>query len=145
MVTARLGGKKTVAVKGVDGVMWVQELLQRITVSLGMAVGAKAALRCEARWLKADETLAEAGVASGDVVDVWVGEEGGMPTAAPDTSRRVAELELALLDLDTKVCWIGVEEKAADPTGHIMIGRIGLKDSIRQTRIVARIANGRFR
>ena len=53
-------------------------------------------------------------------------------TAAPDTSRRVAELELALLDLDTnlKVCWIGVEEKAADPTGHIMIGRIGFNDSI---------------
>ena len=84
MVTARLGGNKMareVAVKCVDGEMRVQKLLKRITASLGMPVGAKAALRCQARWLKADETLAEAGVASGDVVDVWVGEEGGMPGA----------------------------------------------------------------
>ena len=70
-----------VAVKGIDGVMRVQELLQRITASHGMPMRAKAALRFQARWLKADETLAEAGVASGDVVDVWVGEEGGMPGA----------------------------------------------------------------
>jgi hypothetical protein len=84
MVTVRLGDKKMaleVAVKSVDGVMRVQELLQRITASFGMPLGAKAALRCKARWLKADETLAEAGVASGDVVDVWLGEGGGMPGA----------------------------------------------------------------
>ena len=66
-------------------------------------------------------------------------------TAAPDTSRRVAELELALLDLDNKVCWTGVEEKTAGPTGHIMIGRIGSKHSDRQTQIFARTASSRFR
>ncbi len=66
-------------------------------------------------------------------------------TAAPDTSRRVAELELALLDLDNKVCWTGVEEITADSTGHIMIGRIGSKHSDGQTRILARTASSRFR
>ena len=65
-------------------------------------------------------------------------------TAAPDTSRRVAELELALLDLDNKVCWTGVEEITADSTGHTMIGRIGSKHSDGQTRILARTASSRF-
>ncbi len=61
-------------------------------------------------------------------------------TAALDTSRRVAELERALLDLDNKVCWTGVEEKTAGPSGHIMIGRIRSKHSDGQTWIFARIA-----
>jgi hypothetical protein len=63
-------------------------------------------------------------------------------TAPPDTNRRatVADLELQLLDLDTKVCWTGVGIEKADPTGYVMIGRIGTKDSDGQTRIFARIA-----
>ena len=44
----------------------------------------------------------------------WQGRQ--QATAAPDTSRRVAELELALLNLDNKVCWTGVEEIMADST-----------------------------
>ena len=82
MVTVRLRGKaavREVAVEGLDEATRVQELLLRAAIALGVQAGAEGALRCEARWLKDDETLKEAGVAPGDMVDVYLGEGGGMP------------------------------------------------------------------
>ena len=82
MVTARLRGKEAmreVAVEGLGEATLVKELLLRAAIALGVQAGTEGALRCEARWLKDEETLAEAGVAPGDLVDVYAGEGGGMP------------------------------------------------------------------
>ena len=70
---------REVAVEGLEDATRVKELLLRAAIALGVQAGAKGALRCEARWLKDEETLAEAGVAPGDVVDVYTDEGGGMP------------------------------------------------------------------
>jgi hypothetical protein len=81
-VTAQLWGKGAVgalSVEGLEGATPVQELLRRAAAALRVPLGTEVAVRCEARWLKAEETLAGAGVAAGDVVDVCVGEQGGMP------------------------------------------------------------------
>ena len=70
---------REVAVEGLGEATLVKELLLRAAIALGVQAGTEGALRCEARWLKDEETLAEAGVAAGDVVDMCVGEGGGMP------------------------------------------------------------------
>jgi hypothetical protein len=82
MVTVRLAGKgagREVAVEGLRGATLVAELLARAAVALGAPSGAGVAVRCGQRRLRAEQTLAEAGVPAGAVVDVCVGECGGMP------------------------------------------------------------------
>jgi hypothetical protein len=98
MVTARVLGKVTpwaglcgqperemavtvtVTVEGLHCGMLVAELLRRTGVALGLHAGSiKLMLRHESRWLKAEETLAGAEVSAGCVLDVCVGESGGMP------------------------------------------------------------------
>jgi hypothetical protein len=73
-------GGREVAVNGLAGSTRVVELLLRAAEALGVQQGALVALRCEAQWLKADLTLAEAGVLCAvGAVDLWVGVTGGMP------------------------------------------------------------------
>jgi hypothetical protein len=84
MVTARLRGKEAmleIAVEGLEEATRVtrKELLLRAAIALGVQARAEVGPRCEARWLKDKETLAEAGVAPGDLVDVYAGEGSGMP------------------------------------------------------------------
>jgi hypothetical protein len=82
MFTARLAGNRAEldsAFERLQGATRVAELLRRTSVSLRLPAGAEVAMRCEARWLKAGDTLAEAGVAAGSVVFLCVGECGGMP------------------------------------------------------------------
>ena len=98
-MTARLWGKEAMREVAVEDATRVKELLLRATIALGVQAGAEGALRCEARWLKDEETLAEAGVAPGDVVDVYTGEGGGMPGspgvfASPD-ARAAGQYALA--------------------------------------------------
>jgi hypothetical protein len=107
MVTVRLRGKeamRAVVVGGLRETTRVQELLLRAAVALGVPAGAEGSLRCKARWLKVEEALTEAGVAAGDMVDLCVGEGGGMPGssgvfASPDVrvAGELAEIMGSLL------------------------------------------------
>ena len=49
-------------------------------LGLGMPMGGEVIVRCAALLAKAGATLAEASLAAGDPVYVFVGESGGMPT-----------------------------------------------------------------
>jgi hypothetical protein len=87
MVSARLagqgaavaGGRREVRLEGLLGATRVDEALRRVAAALGVEAGAEVALRSESRLLQAMETLAEAGVRAGGVVEVCVRERGGMP------------------------------------------------------------------
>ena len=80
----RAGGREA-WVEGLAGAMRVAEVLPLAAAALGVPAAAEAALRVDARVLRGDETLAEAGVPrEGGVIEVWVtvGEGGGglLPT-----------------------------------------------------------------
>ena len=80
-VTVRLGGAGAgleVAVDGLTGSTLVSALLLRACAASGVLVGDKAALRCDSRRLQGEDSLVEAGVETGGILDVWVGERGGM-------------------------------------------------------------------
>ena len=80
-MTVRLAGHgvREVALVGAHGGMRVEELLLRASAALGVVGGEGVALRCESRLLKAEETLAEAGVSPTSAVVLHVGRVGGMP------------------------------------------------------------------
>jgi hypothetical protein len=47
-------------------------------LALGVQAGSEVAIQCGSRWLQAEDTLAEAGVSMGGVVEVRFREGGGM-------------------------------------------------------------------
>jgi hypothetical protein len=97
MMTVRLSGETPrleVVLDGIHDETPVEEVLRRACVALGVQAGAKAVLRCESRLLKAEETLAEAGVSARDVLDICIGEDGGMPGVG-EKMRRMLFTELA--------------------------------------------------
>jgi hypothetical protein len=61
-----------------EGGARVEALAVRAGVVLGVAGDSGLALRVDSRVLRTGDTLAEAGVGEGRVVEVWVGEGGGM-------------------------------------------------------------------
>ena len=67
--------------EGLHGGTRVEEVLRQGAEALGVGVGAKTALVCEGRLLREDATLWEAGVRAEGVVELRVGEAGGMPGA----------------------------------------------------------------
>ena len=65
---------------GFAGTTSVAVLIVRAAAALGLSANAEeVALLVDSRLLRQEDTLAAAGVASGDVVYVCCGEEGGMP------------------------------------------------------------------
>ena len=62
--------------EGLQGSALVAEILE----ACGVPEGAEMVVRCEARLLKAEETLVEAGMAAGGTLHVCVGKGGGMPS-----------------------------------------------------------------
>jgi hypothetical protein len=101
MVTARLAGKgvggREVGVEGLGGGTRVAELLSRAATALEVPANSLVAGRCHSRWLARAATLAEAGVRAGGVVEVYVGEGGGMPGVLPGG---VAEAEAVEVETD---------------------------------------------
>jgi hypothetical protein len=73
---ASKGGLRMVVLDGLQASSQVAEILGRC--GLGVPQGEKALVRCDAQLLKRTTTLADAGVAARGVVQVCVGEEGGM-------------------------------------------------------------------
>ncbi len=71
-------GSKEALLDGLCGATLVEELLWRAAVVLGVRVGIQVTLRCESRLLRAGETLAEAGISAMGVLEICVGEDGGM-------------------------------------------------------------------
>ena len=67
--------------EGLHGGTRVEEVLRQGAEALGVGVGVKTALVCEGRLLREDATLWEAGVRAEGVVELRVGEAGGMPGA----------------------------------------------------------------
>ena len=61
-----------------EGGARVEALAVRAGVVLGVAGDSGLALRVDSRVLRTGDTLAEAGVGEGCVVEAWMGEEGGM-------------------------------------------------------------------
>jgi hypothetical protein len=98
MMTVRLSGKTPRLELVLDGIhddkTLVEELLRRACAALGVQAGAKVVLRCESRLLKAGDTLAEAGVSARDVLDIGIGEDGGM-RGVGEKMRRMLFEELA--------------------------------------------------
>jgi hypothetical protein len=70
-----------VTLEGLHGGTRVEEVLRQGAEALGVGVGVKTALVCEGRLLREDATLWEAGVRAEGVVELRVGEAGGMPGA----------------------------------------------------------------
>ena len=69
-------GERVMVLEGLQGSMLVAEILQ----ACGVLEGAEMVIRCDARLLKAEGTLLEAGMATGGAVHVCVGKGGGMPS-----------------------------------------------------------------
>jgi hypothetical protein len=69
-------GSRVVVLEGFWGSLLVEELLG---VGYGIPTGGEMIVRCGALLAKAKATLAEARVAAGDPVYVFVGVSGGMP------------------------------------------------------------------
>ena len=96
-MTARLadtGAGRGVAVEGLHGATRVAELLVRAALALGLPYKATVAARCQQRWLKVDQKLEGAELPAGGVVDMCVGEGGGMPGNTAEEAGMVGE-ELA--------------------------------------------------
>jgi hypothetical protein len=70
-----------VTLEGLHGGTRVEEVLRQGAEALGVGAGVKTALVCEGRLLREDATLWEAGVRAEGVVELRVGEAGGMPGA----------------------------------------------------------------
>jgi hypothetical protein len=88
MVTARLSRQckeagREVALEGINCEMRVKGLLRIASKAFGVPLGVKVALLYDSRLLRAEETLAEAGIYSGNVVGFYVGDGGGMPGHLP--------------------------------------------------------------
>jgi hypothetical protein len=81
-LTVRLASKAgagEVVLERLWGATRLEEVLRQGAAALGVRWQAEAAVRFEGRVPRGEETLAEAGVGAGDVVEVWVREAGGMP------------------------------------------------------------------
>jgi hypothetical protein len=100
LVAARLGGGggTVVAVDGLTGVTLVEELLVRAAVMLGVAGEAEVVLRVDSRLLKAEDLLEEAGAVAGGVVEMWLGEWGGMHGTQEDLVGALDTLQGQLSD-----------------------------------------------
>ena len=96
LVTARLGGEggvREVALDGLAGTTRVAALVARAAAALGVSGKAEGVgLAVKSRLLRGEDTLAAAGVASGDVVYVCCGEEGGMPSVVQEVRVRTCAL-----------------------------------------------------
>ena len=106
LVTARMagrGGVREVALDGLAGTASVAALIMRAALALGVSASAEeVALLVDSRLLRGEDTLAAAGVASGDVVYVCCGEEGGMPDQwrdLQDEDQKEAEVMRIALEL----------------------------------------------
>jgi hypothetical protein len=73
-------GRKEAGLDGLSGTSLVGDLIQRAAGVLGVRVGAEVKLHCNSRLLRAGETLAESGVSARVVLEMCVGEGGGMPS-----------------------------------------------------------------
>mmetsp|Transcript_53060 Transcript_53060/g.110677 ORF Transcript_53060/g.110677 Transcript_53060/m.110677 type:complete len:430 (-) Transcript_53060:2054-3343(-) len=73
------GSARVVVLEGVHQETQVEELYRRAAVAFGMLAGAKTAITRESRLLKAEETLAETGISTSGVLDMYTDESGGMP------------------------------------------------------------------
>jgi hypothetical protein len=90
-VTVRLAGKLAGAGAALEvvleglGATRVEEVLRQAAAALGVGAeagsGAEMTVWCEGRGLRGEETLTEAGVGVGGVVEVFLGSAGGMPGA----------------------------------------------------------------
>ena len=104
-MTARLAGVGTVrevVLEGLAGTTRVAVLLARAAAVLGVPADAQAVALLDSRLLRGEDTLAAAGVASGDVVYVCCGEEGGMPDQwrdLQDEDQKEAEVMRIALEL----------------------------------------------
>ena len=81
MITACVAGKecgRIVVLEGLQGSTLVAEIFERF----GLLEGGKIVVRCDTRLLKAEVTLAEAGVTTDGMFHVCVGTGGGMPSWA---------------------------------------------------------------
>jgi hypothetical protein len=77
------GARREVVLEEIHSGTQVEVLIRRAILMLGVQEGNKMAMRCKSRLLKAEETLVEAGVSARDVVDICVGEGGGMLRVSP--------------------------------------------------------------
>jgi hypothetical protein len=75
---------RDVALEGLRGGTRVEEVVGLAAASLGVRAGEEVALLFQSRLLLSEATLEEACVLPAAVIDVWVGEGGGMPGADPD-------------------------------------------------------------
>jgi hypothetical protein len=107
MVTVRLAGKgagprRDVAAEGLQGATHLAELLRRATLQFDVQSRAETALRSGSRMLKLEETLAEAGVSAGGLVEVCEGNSGGMPVGF-EGQRAIDNLRLQVLELEKRL------------------------------------------
>ena len=93
--------------EGLHGGTRVEEVLRQGAEALGVGAGVKTALVCEGRLLREDATLWEAGVRAEGVVELRVGEAGGMPGVQPEGTD-AGEMERMLRHPDGKVAPVGV-------------------------------------
>jgi hypothetical protein len=80
----RAGGRRArlVGLAGLVDETHVAEVLQLAASLFGVHERAQLALQLDARVLRGELTLVEAGVVAGCDVELWAGEEGGMPSLA---------------------------------------------------------------
>ena len=88
-MTVRLAGNRAgreVKLEGIHPDMEGEMLLRRACNTFGVTEGATIALRIKTRLLGAEETLAEAGTSTMDVINMYICEGGGMPKFVPPES-----------------------------------------------------------
>ncbi len=101
----QLGGKgagagRKVLLEGLSswGTTKVEDVLRRGAAALGVGSLEEVVMQSEGRLLRGGGTLAEAGMASGDVLVLWIGSMGGMPSTSGGALHVLADAPEALLD-----------------------------------------------
>ena len=116
--------------EGLHGGTRVEEVLRQGAEALGVGVGVKTALVCEGRLLREDATLWEAGVRAEGVVELRVGEAGGMPGAeavsifAREAWERWEQLANDVEGLEGAVCRLEAARQAIDGPGLPAASRV---------------------
>jgi hypothetical protein len=96
---------REVLLVGLDSKTQVEEVRQQGAAALGVGTVSEVRLVCGGRVLREEETLGEAGVVSGGVVEVRVGEAAGMPVGCfgfGGQQQTVNELRLRVAEAEAR-------------------------------------------